>query len=125
MRRAARGVKHQRPAGLVDAQLLEAEILVDSGEDGAADGAILVQQQPRAKRSPVVIEGNRAFQVAQRLDRPVVELLANRIVEPRRRIGRVQLLGYRVLRTRWLVASFLEECLAEVRSQQAAAWVVC
>ena len=54
------------------------------------------------------------LQVLQRLDRPVDRLLANRVVQVRRRIARVQLLRQLELLGAQAVALFLEIGLAEI-----------
>ena len=76
------------PGGLVDAELGEAEVLVDLGEAGAACGLVLIEQQPRAERRAVVVELDRPVDRAQRRNRLVGELEADRVVEPGRGVRR-------------------------------------
>ena len=87
------GIEAQRLGRLVDAELLEAEVVVDAGEAGAARRPVLVEQLARAVDGAVVVELDRLLDVAQRLDRPVLALLADGVVEPRRRILGIEPLG--------------------------------
>ena len=97
VRAGVAGVEAQRLGRLVDAELLEAEVVVDAGEAGAARRPVLVEQLARAVDGAVVVQLDRLLQVAQRLDRPVLALQADGVVEPGRRVVRVELLGYREL----------------------------
>ena len=100
------------------AELLEAEIVVDPGQADAAGRQVLVEQQARAIDRAVVVERDRLFDVAQRLDRPVLGLQADRVVEPGRRVVGVELLGdLELLGVEW-AAALLEVGLAEVAAQQ-------
>ena len=71
MRRVVRGslVSDCQPS--TRAQLLEAEVVVDPREIGAAHGAVLVEQEARAVDRAVVVARDGAVQVLEGLDRAI------------------------------------------------------
>ena len=120
---AARGVERQRARGLVDAELGEAQVLVDLGEAGAASRLVAVEQQPRAEGRPLVVERDRPVDRAQRRHRLVGELQADRVVEPWRRVGRVEILGDGILPGCRSLLAPGEVGLAEIGAQERAGGV--
>ena len=111
-------IERERLRRLVDAQLLEAEIVVDPREADAAGGLVLVKQEARAVDGAVVVQLDRLLELAQRLDRAIVQLQADRVVEPGRGVVRIELLGDRVLLGVQRVAPLLEVRLAQVAADQ-------
>ena len=86
-----------RLPALHERELLEAQIAVDPAQARAAGRQVGIEQEPRAVDRAVVVQLDRLLQVVERLDRPVRRLLRDGVVEPRRRVVRIELLGDGVL----------------------------
>ncbi len=90
-REAAR-VEADRAAALGLGELVEAQLVRDARLARGACRLILIEQQARAIDRAVVVELHRAGEIHQRLARLIDGLLADRVVEPGRRIPRVECL---------------------------------
>ena len=123
MGREVGGVGVDRVPALDERAILEAEVGVDAAEAGAASGLVGVEQQARAVDGAVVVELDRLLEALQRLHRPVGGLLGDRVVEVRRRVLGVRLLGELVLAAHEVLALLLEVGLAQVAAQERLAGV--
>ena len=70
----------------VKSDLVHPRVCVGSGEIGAPDRPVLVEQQARAKQTAVVVAFNRFLQVIDRFVDPVFLLEQQRGIEPRGRV---------------------------------------
>ena len=116
--REVAGVGVHRGPTLDEGQVLEAEVRVQAAQARAARREVRVEQQPRAVDRPVVVALDGGLRVLQRLHRTVRGLLGDGVVEPRRRVLRIGLLGQLVLAADQVVALRLEVGLAQVAAQE-------
>ena len=116
-------VEGQRVGGFPDAGIEEVEVLIDARETGATRRPVGIEQQPAAIDGPVVVQLDRAVELAQGLDRAVDGLQADGVVEVGRGVERIELLGELVLVGGQGLAPFLEIGSAEIGAQQRVARV--
>src|SRR4051812_24847801 len=87
----------ERSPPLHQGELRKSKVPVDLRQVCRASGQILVQQCGSAVDRATSVKSDRRFDISKRLDRTVCQLLAHCIVEPWRRIIRIERLGRRKL----------------------------
>ena len=109
------------PGRLADRRLGETGVAVDAGQVGPADRPVLVEQLAGAIDGAVLVAGLRFLQALDRFVHPVLLLPEQRQVEPRGRVGRVQLSGTLQLTIGTGEVAFLAPRFPEVAAEDGAA----